>query len=66
MNNFAEQIYSKNLCQKAFASFKIDQQDNKKELKISKLYPVFQAWKFFIKENSLLKKYLSQFDDSKL
>ena len=28
--------------------------------KVSKLFPIFQAWKFHVKENSLLKKYLSQ------
>lgn len=54
------------MLKKGYEAIKITILDENNEFKISKLYPVFQAWKFYVKENSLLKKYLSQFDDSKL
>ena len=59
MNEFAFEIYSKNLLKKGFEAVKLAQHNENNEFKISKLYPVFQAWKFYVKENSLLKKYLS-------
>ena len=41
MNEFAEEIYAKNLLKKAFEAIKFSQQNDNHEFKISKLYPVF-------------------------
>ena len=53
--SFADDFYYKNLAKKTFNSLK--RVDNHEE-NLSKLYGIFQAWKFYVKENQLLKKYL--------
>ena len=59
---FATTISNKRLCKKVFDSLASPIFESKKEDELSKLYTIFQAWKFFVKENSLLKKYMSEAD----
>jgi hypothetical protein len=41
MNEFADEIYAKNLLKKGFEAVKSSQLNENNEFKISKLYPVF-------------------------
>lgn len=59
---FATAISNKRLCCKVLKVLKLQIEDLKKEDEMSKLYTIFQAWKFHVKESSLLKKYMSQAD----
>lgn len=60
LNEYAAQIYLKSLQRRAMTAMKEQLREEIAAAKASKLFPVFQAWKFYVKENSLLKKYLSQ------
>lgn len=53
--DFADDFYAKTLLKKGVQGFRT--QGN-----ISKLYGIFQAWKYHVKESRLLKKYLDEAD----
>lgn len=64
MDEFADEFYFRNLMKRGFAGLAThEQKEEAQEVansQKSRLYAIFQAWKYQIKENSLLKKYLSQ------
>jgi hypothetical protein len=49
-----------NLLSNHLRAWRKEVQQNRKRHNRSKLYAIFSAWKFYIKERSLLKKYLRE------
>ena len=64
MNNYADQYARRSLLKKVLKLLKNQQQESVVEQSASKLYPVFQAWKFHVKESKLLQKYLAESNDN--
>lgn len=60
MNYQALSFYSYKLSLRVFALLRQSTSESKLKNKYSKLYSVFVAWKFYVKEKVLLKKYLNE------
>ena len=60
MDVFAEQFYIRTLLKKTIIRLREHERLQQKQADLSKLYTIFQAWKYHVKENSLLKKYLDE------
>lgn len=56
----ADEFYAHNVQQRVFRMLRASISDLKHKAKYSRLYTVFVAWKFFIKEKKLLDKYLNE------
>ena len=56
----AGRIYIQRIQDKFFRAWKKEIQQNRKRHVRSKLYAIFSAWKFYIKERTLLKMYLKE------
>ena len=57
---YADQYARRALLKKVLKELRNQQQESMQEERGSKLYPVFQAWKFWVKEEKLLKKYIAE------
>jgi len=56
----AEDFCYFHLLQKNFCALKKETRESVEKSKYSRLYSLFVAWKFFVKEKTLLKKYLQE------
>jgi hypothetical protein len=56
----ADQFYETNLQRRVLKLLRGATKELKHKAKYSRIYTVFVAWKFFIKEKKLLDKYLSE------
>ena len=61
---YADDVYLKNLYKKALRGLRSEMADSRRQNQLSRLCAIFQAWKFFVKENRLLRKYLDEADDT--
>lgn len=60
MIKYANQFYDRLLLKRGLKGLSEQNLMQEKQDQLSKLYPIFQAWKYHVKENSLLKKYLDE------
>ena len=61
---YAEELYLKNLRTKVLRGLRSEMAESRHQNQLSRLYTIFQAWKFFAKESALLRKYLDEADDT--